>query len=342
MGAWGPGSDTERANASRASRYAGQRDTDSRVTFGTELSRRLSDSAAYTSDADDDPNEADADGPPRSTLTEKALEGLPPNPVLLALQLASKCVVETNRFTRDSVVTDRLLKGSNLLEHVASGILQGAVRATLEKAESNRAFNPWLTGKDAVEPRVARDYFVRSSLHHAAEWELKIFISNPFVYAYMQDLFWPEPPTDDRTAAAETVPSAASNPIAGAPAAAPARAAVAEGSSFLGWLEASLEFGTGSISSACPETIGRPLAWLVSSVRSVAIHLVALPVLLVIPPSIEMQWELQLREAIAQRRSSVMVVWFFPAGRFALWSISSLVSVARPPPPCVPPSLSGC
>jgi hypothetical protein len=46
------------------------------------------------------------------------------------------------------------------------------VRAADEKEEANRSFNPWRTGTDPVEPRIARDFFVRMSLPLAAEHEL--------------------------------------------------------------------------------------------------------------------------------------------------------------------------
>ena len=59
------------------------------------------------------------------------------------------------------------------------------VRAADEKEEANRSFNPWRTGTDPVEPRIARDFFVRMSLPLAAEHELKVFVSNPFVYSHL-------------------------------------------------------------------------------------------------------------------------------------------------------------
>ena len=65
------------------------------------------------------------------------------------------------------------------------------VRAADEKEEANRSFNPWRTGTDPVEPRIARDFFVRMSLPLAAEHELKVFVSNPFVYSHLVHLFFP-------------------------------------------------------------------------------------------------------------------------------------------------------
>lgn len=42
------------------------------------------------------------------------------------------------------------------------------------------------------------DFFTTSTLHHAAEHELKVFVSNPFVYAHLQDLFYPAAPSSDQ------------------------------------------------------------------------------------------------------------------------------------------------
>ena len=38
-----------------------------------------------------------------------------------------------------------------LLEHVASGVLQGAVVAARQREEVHKSFNPWVTGKQPVE-----------------------------------------------------------------------------------------------------------------------------------------------------------------------------------------------
>ena len=94
--------------------------------------------------------------------------------VLCALRLAATCHLESARLSRDSGVAARLAYGAALLEHIASGVLQGAVRATIEKDERNRAFNPWRTGKDPVDPSIARDYFAQTCLHHAADFDLKV------------------------------------------------------------------------------------------------------------------------------------------------------------------------
>lgn len=103
-----------------------------------------------------------------------------------ALQVASRLLSESRRFERDAVVYDRLQYGAALLENVASGLLHGAERAAIQNDDAHRAWNPWRTGREPVDPSIARDYFAQSSLQHAAEYSLKIFISNPFLYAHMQ------------------------------------------------------------------------------------------------------------------------------------------------------------
>ena len=118
----------------------------------------------------------------------------PPNPVLCALQLASACRDEMKRYGRDKGVSDQLLHASRLLEHVASGLLISAVRAAAERHEITKSFNPWVTGTQPVEPAVARDFFTSTSLHHAAENDLKVYVSNPFVYSHLQQLFMPAAP----------------------------------------------------------------------------------------------------------------------------------------------------
>ena len=122
----------------------------------------------------------------------------PPNPVLCALQLASACRDEMARYGRDKGVSDQLLHASRLLEHVASGLLNGAVRAAAERHEITKSFNPWVTGTQPVEPSVARDFFTSTSLHHAAENDLKVYVSNPFVYSHLQQLFMPAAPAVSR------------------------------------------------------------------------------------------------------------------------------------------------
>ena len=73
----------------------------------------------------------------------------PPNPVLEALMLASRLQNEAVSFARDSAVSERMKQAAALLEHIASGLLHGAVQATVQKDETNRSWNPWRTGKGA-------------------------------------------------------------------------------------------------------------------------------------------------------------------------------------------------
>ena len=56
----------------------------------------------------------------------------PSNPVLLALHAAADCELERPHFARDPVIMERLAQASLLLEHIASGLLSGAVRLASE------------------------------------------------------------------------------------------------------------------------------------------------------------------------------------------------------------------
>ena len=237
----------------------------------------------------------------------------PPNPVLLSLQLASSCITEAPHFSRDSVVQERLLHAAGLLEHVASGLLYGAVSATREKEEVNKSFNPWRSGKNQVDPSVARDYFVQSCLSTAADYDLKVFVSNPFVSAHMLDVFWPtKPPAELPDPTPEngvevTVP------------------AFGEG----GATSLKLPFGLrlplcASLLIAYRSVMGG--AFVVAEMAcGVLVHLLALPLMLVIPRSLEHDAEELQRDAIRKRKLSdaFVVAWFFPAGRFALWFLST-------------------
>ena len=48
--------------------------------------------------------------------------------VLLSLEIAAAMLGETERFQRDRVVCDRFQSASTLLQHIASGLVEGAVR----------------------------------------------------------------------------------------------------------------------------------------------------------------------------------------------------------------------
>ena len=114
-----------------------------------------------------------------------------PNPVLLALQLASRCAEEASRLTRDRLVTHRLEEGAVLFEHVACGLLHCAAQAAIE-SEARKQVNPWKMGKTLIHPEIARDLFVHDCVEHAAEHEHKIFIAYPLVFAHLHELFWPK------------------------------------------------------------------------------------------------------------------------------------------------------
>ena len=262
-----------------------------------------------------------------------------PNPVLLSLQLASACLLERPHFARDSVVAERLATASNLLEHIASGLLHCAVRATKERMEVNKSFNPWRTGVAEVDPTEARDFFTQSSLSHAADYDLKVFLSNPFVAAYMLDTFWP-------TAGPPPNPSPP-----------PHEAAVGKGGSGSragagGWTGADggIDGGgviAGRIASGClpplRATCACSMRMAVSAVLSALLHVLALPAMLFLPRALELEVAAQVREHInkpgtARTQQVWTIFWFFPAGRLALWAASNLglAWIATFMPPAAP------
>ena len=181
------------------------------------------------------------------------------------------------------------------------------VRAADEKEEANRSFNPWRTGTDPVEPRIARDFFVRMSLPLAAEHELKVFVSNPFVYSHLVHLFFPEAKTSFRALSA-----------------------------------AGADRGGGASERRCPERGPPFLSWhaMREALLTTALmlgHVIALPLLLVVPRRMEIEIEERLRRAIMDRRLPIGIVWFFPSGRFALWclataGLAALVTTLPAPP----------
>ena len=230
--------------AGAASEAASAREADEKGTRGVARSLGGGKEAAEGDEASDYVEAEDAERAVEE-VEEEALGLRPPNPVLTSLQLAATLLAESAYFSRDRVLSDRLVSASTLLQvphtparpvhtparpvhtsrcftplhapftprahsltapsqpphspshsrllwrppptqHIASGLVEGAVRAADEKEEINRSFNPWRTGVDPVEPRMARDFFVRMSLPIAAENELKVYVSNPFVYSHLQ------------------------------------------------------------------------------------------------------------------------------------------------------------
>lgn len=200
---------------------------------------------------------------------------------------------------------------------VIDGPLFHQVRAADEKEEANRSFNPWRTGTDPVEPRIARDFFVRMSLPLAAEHELKVFVSNPFVYSHLVHLFFPEAKTSSR-------------------------ALSAAGADHGGGAVRSAQDGGGASQRRCPERCPPFLSWhsLRETLLTTALvlgHVIALPLLLVVPRWMEIEIEERLRKAITDRRLPIGIVWFFPSGRFALWclataGLAALVTTLPAPP----------
>ena len=126
--------------------------------------------------------------PPSSLAAESP--AVPQNPVLLALQLATKCEAESKRKARDRLVCERLGDAATTFEHLACGILDCAARAAIQ-AEERKQYNPWRMGTGHIHPEVARDLFVNECIEHAAEHAMKIFIAHPLVYMQLHELFWP-------------------------------------------------------------------------------------------------------------------------------------------------------
>ena len=288
----------------------------------------------------------------------------PPNPVLVALKIASACRDESHHYARDRAISEQLSTAANLLENVASGVLQGAVRAAIERDEKNKTFNPWVTGKRPLEPRIARDFFTTSSLHLAAEHELKVFVSNPFLYAHLQDLFWPRPPESgvadglSSNAPASSTPGGTNNlmDMATVVQTAVQQGAAADGGGTVGKSRRLLKrmttkhMSAGALSAPTSgsgsSTDGGALAprwtacgWLhEASVYCglLLLHVLVLPVLMFIPRSWEVAIEDQQRQMVTSRQLPFGLAWFFPAGRIALWTAStiflaSLLTVIPPP-----------
>lgn len=103
-----------------------------------------------------------------------------------------------------------------------------------------------------------------------------------------QDLFWPAP----SSAQGSADEGAAADELS------------------IGWLQL----------GALPKWAGVPLFY----VCLIAGHVLILPFLVLLPKEWEIQWEEVTREAVSKRRLPVGLLWFFPAGRFALWSLSTL------------------
>ena len=75
------------------------------------------------------------DGGTDASDEEEELGKKPPNPVLLSLTLASSMLIEASHFSGDGVVCEQLHAASDLLQNIASGLVDGAVRAADEKEE---------------------------------------------------------------------------------------------------------------------------------------------------------------------------------------------------------------
>ncbi|KAL1515443.1 hypothetical protein AB1Y20_002069 [Prymnesium parvum] len=112
------------------------------------------------------------------------------NPVEIAVSLSVLCCKEANVFTRDMRTMRRLLRAASSFEHVACGLVHGASIAAAQ-ADEDRQYNPWKMGKEKISPSEVLEEFVRRPLENAAQHNCKIFISQPLVYAHIQDMYWP-------------------------------------------------------------------------------------------------------------------------------------------------------
>lgn len=270
-----------------------------------------------------------------------------PNPVLVALKLASHCRDAMALNARDRAISEQLSTAANLLENVASGVLHGAVRATIERDEMKKTFNPWVTGKRALEPRVARDFFTTSTLHHAAEHELKVFVSNPFIYSHLQDLFWPEPPSGGIGNTPSTTPGDAGSLLAIASEVKPGGAGGVVGTSRRQLLRMSTSRNvmipmSADVNPSGPgdeAALSPLLRWVRDACTYAALllaHVLVLPVLLVIPRHWEVAIEDQQRQMVTSRQIPFGIIWFFPAGHIALWTAATtalayLLTILPPP-----------
>ena len=191
------------------------------------------------------------------------------------------------------------------------------VRATKEKLEVNKSFNPWRTGVQEVDPSVARDFFTQTCLNHAADYDLRVFLSNPFVAAHMLDTFWP---TQDFAKEDTSVILSVEEAEVEAPSCA---------STLYGAVGRAL-------GRACQRWSRIGLDALVSALA----HVIALPLMLFIPRSTEVLIEESMRFAISQpgrkpSRWTPTIIWFIPAGRFALFCFAILGLAMLCAPDCI-------
>lgn len=146
-----------------------------------------------------------------------------------------------------------------------------------------------------------------------------MYITNPYVYAQLQQLFLPEPPPSSHSVAPR------------------GRQMVRRG-----------ECG-----GPCARGIGRMCSTVCDGMRVVVdlllhpllrltLHILMLPLLPFVTREFELASEARLRESITKREMSPtsykVVVWLFPAGRVALWFLSScglawLLTTLQAPPP---------
>ena len=207
----------------------------------------------------------------------------PRNPCLVALQLATACGEAAHEVARDRLRMNRLFEAEMLLEFVASGLVHIANRDA-QNATATKGFNMWRMGTTHIEPGTAKEIFVQGSVDHAAEHEARIFISQPLVYEHLHEIFWPD-----------TAP-----PINGGE-------DDDEG-------DDNDDRGYGRVGAQSGLA-----AMMTHWCGLVAFNAASLPLLALLPHRLEGA----LDEALVKAREcgawSLVLVWSFPSGRFALW-----------------------
>ena len=242
----------------------------------------------------------------------------PQNPVLLALQLASKCHTYSKMKKRDMVIAERLDHAATLFEHLASGLLHCAARAAVQ-AEEQKQYNPWRMGARQVHPDVARDLFVcEECIEHAAEHQLKIFIAHPIVYMHLHEIFWPTGPSANPLLAdvghvMPTTPSSHPGTGIGQRAGSPST----PHPPMLSRLSTS---GVDLFALTKSDNFARVLLrWVGMLLANVAV----LPLLPFLPIALEHDLEEHFRGKVERAELPFGIIWILPAGRFFLWCLSA-------------------
>ena len=277
----------------------------------------------------------------RSSLAAES-PAVPQNPVLLALQLATKCEAESKRKARDRLVCERLGDAATTFEHLACGILDCAARAAIQ-AEERKQYNPWRMGTGHIHPEVAWDLFVNECIEHAAEHAMKIFIAHPLVYMQLHELFWP---TSELKRA--VLPADSGGCAFGSPASrgttTRSRALSSSSSSSTRSMDDSMSssmrssmgsespmgFEEDSELSSCGRH-GHPdggrsssYEWWATAGLMAVLNLAVVPLLPFVPHMIEHDLEELLRLRVTRGELPMGIVWLLPLGRSLAWCCSAL------------------